>query len=129
MFVVVFVGFVLCAYLWRVDARRRVIYESGEMGGLRCDQSGEAALNYVVCREVIVSDSLPGASNGHDQLLGEEGVQDGSGRWAASLRGMPIRRTSSCSSFGSEGAPLAGSGGGTNGYHRGYQGLLPYHMH
>lgn len=68
-----------------------------------------------------MSDTLPGVSNAHDQLLGEEGLKDVF--MAADLRGMPIRRTSSCSSFGSEGAPFVASGGGMNGYHRGYQGL------
>ncbi len=74
-------------------------------------------------------DPLPGVSNGQEHLLGDEGLQDGSGRWSAGLRGLPIRRTSSCSSFGSEGAPLAGGGGGANGYHRGYQGSLSFHVH
>ncbi|KAG0554174.1 hypothetical protein KC19_12G069500 [Ceratodon purpureus] len=70
-------------------------------------------------RDIVVSDTLPGVSNGHDQLLGDEGLQD---RFmAGGLGGMAIKRTSSCSSFGSEGAPFAASGGGMNGYHRGYQ--------
>jgi hypothetical protein len=69
----------------------------------------------------MVPDTLPAVSNAHDQLLGDEGLQDG--LIDGGLRGMPIQRTSSCSSFGSEGAPFAASGGGMNGYHHGYQGL------
>lgn len=68
----------------------------------------------------MVTDALPGISNAHDQLLGNEGLQDGF--IAGSLRGMPIQRTNSSSSFGSEGAPYATSAGGMNDYHRGYQG-------
>ena len=71
----------------------------------------------------MVSDTLPEVSNAHGQLLGDEGLQDGF--MARGLGGMPIKRTSSCSSFGSEGAPFAGNGGGMNGYHRGYQGTFP----
>lgn len=70
----------------------------------------------------MVSDTFPGVSNAHDQLLGDEGLQDGF--MAGGLGGMPIKRTSSCSSFSSEGAPFAASGGGINGYHRGYQGTF-----
>lgn len=71
----------------------------------------------------MVSDTLPAVSSAHDQLLGDEGQQDG--YMASGLRDMPIQRTSSCSSFGSEGAPFAAGGGGTNGYHHhGYQGLF-----
>lgn len=71
----------------------------------------------------MVSDNLPGVSNAHDQILGDEGLQDG--LMAKGLGGMPINRTSSCSSFGSEGSPFAASGGGLNGYHRGYRGTFP----
>nr|XP_024358119.1 autophagy-related protein 18h-like isoform X1 [Physcomitrium patens]XP_024358120.1 autophagy-related protein 18h-like isoform X1 [Physcomitrium patens]XP_024358121.1 autophagy-related protein 18h-like isoform X1 [Physcomitrium patens] len=72
-------------------------------------------------RATMVTDALPGISNAHDQLLGNEGLQDGF--IAGSLRGMPIQRTNSSSSFGSEGAPYATSAGGMNDYHRGYQDL------
>ncbi|KAG0623769.1 hypothetical protein M758_3G200500 [Ceratodon purpureus] len=72
-------------------------------------------------RDIMVSDTLPAVSNAHDQLLGDEGLHDG--LIDGGLRGMPIQRASSCSSFGSEGPPFAGSGGGMNGYHHGYQDL------
>ena len=83
--------------------------------------------NNILCRDIMVSDTLPAVSNTHDQLLGD-GLQDG--LLDRGVRGMPIQRTNSSSSFGSEGAPFAASGGGMNGYHHGYQGLscsqVPY---
>lgn len=81
-------------------------------------------MNLLLCRDIMVSDALPAVSNAHGQLLGDEGQQEEN-----NLRGMPIQRTSSCSSFGSEGAPYAAAnGGGLNGYHHhhNYQGLIPY---
>lgn len=83
-------------------------------------QWGEPPSNCILCREVLVPDSLPGVSNAHDQISEEDAIQDE--YMAAGLRGLPIQRTSSCSSFGSEGAPSAANGSGMNGYHRGYQG-------
>lgn len=69
----------------------------------------------------MVSDALPGVSSAHDQLLGEEGLHR---FMTGGLGAMPIQRTNSSSSFGSESAPFSGAAAGMNGFHRAYQGSL-----
>ncbi len=68
------------------------------------------------CRDVMVSEALPGVSGVHEELLGDEGLQDGFIN--GGLRPMQIKRTSSCSSLASEDVPAA-----MNGFHHAYQGF------
>lgn len=82
-----------------------------------------------MCSDISVSDTLPGVSNAHEQIHGAEGPQDGF--IGEGLKFMPIQRTDSCNSLGSEGAPFTAGAGGMNGHHQGYQGLscslvIPY---
>uniref|UniRef100_A0A7I4EFI3 BCAS3 domain-containing protein n=1 Tax=Physcomitrium patens TaxID=3218 RepID=A0A7I4EFI3_PHYPA len=70
-------------------------------------------------RDISVSDTLPGVSNAHEQIHGAEGPQDGF--IGEGLKFMPIQRTDSCNSLGSEGAPFTAGAGGMNGHHQGYQ--------
>jgi hypothetical protein len=66
------------------------------------------------CRDINVPEALPGLSGVHEQLHADEDLQNG--LTSGGLGGVQIKRTSSCSSLGSERAPST-----MNGFHHAYQ--------
>jgi hypothetical protein len=71
------------------------------------------------CRDINVPEALPGLSGVHEQLHADEDLQNG--LTSGGLGGVQIKRTSSCSSLGSERAPST-----MNGFHHAYQGFSSY---
>jgi hypothetical protein len=66
--------------------------------------------------DVMVAEALPEVSGVHEQLLGDEVLQNGF--FSGGLGNMQIKCTSSCSTLGSEGVPAT-----MNGFHHANQGV------